>query len=702
MIGPHCALSCELETRLSGAPKRRSTVEPPLAARCRTWGLPASHDKLIQAVPTTNPRSARVRLTRAACLLAVLALSPLVTRAADEAGEPELAEIVVTATRVATLVNDEPLRVEAVPAEEIEENLTIQPGNVSTLLQELPGVRIQPIAPSLGGARMQLRGMPGRTTQVLNDGLPLLGAAPDAFGLLQVPPLDLARAEVIKGTASALYGGSAMGGVLNLVSKTPGGESGFLANVTSRGGEDLLGFMTTDAGSPWSGTLSIGGHDQSRQDVDGDGWADLAASRRYELRPRAWRHGDQGGSLFLTAGVMGELRQGGTMPGATLADGNAFPEERRTQRFDLGVVSERPVGDQRDLDGRYALTSTELQQTFGGEHARSRRTTAYVEESLRGRHQDHRWVLGLVFEHDALSSADAPGAEYSYDTLAALGQDEFSPTPWLSLAASARVDTNNDYGTFLSPRVSALFSQPDGPWSLRASVGSGFSLPTPFVDEVEATWLGALLPLQGPRAERATSASVDTRWQDGNWDVNASLFVSEICDALQAVSQPGNRLALQNAAGPWRAPGAELLVGYVDGPLHAIASWSAIHATQADASGLRRDAPGVPRQTAALDAILESEERGRVGFELEYVGRQALDDNPYRSTSPGYWQLNILAELRFGEFGVFVNAINLTDVRQTHYDPLLRPVPGPGGNPITDAWAPLAGRVFNIGIRSEL
>ena len=38
---------------------------------------------------------------------------------------------------------------------------------------------------------MQLRGMPGRTTQVLNDGLPLLGAAPDAFGLLQVPPLRI-------------------------------------------------------------------------------------------------------------------------------------------------------------------------------------------------------------------------------------------------------------------------------------------------------------------------------------------------------------------------------------------------------------------------------------------------------------------------------------------------------------------------------
>jgi outer membrane receptor for ferrienterochelin and colicins len=49
-----------------------------------------------------------------------------------------------------------------------------------------------------------------------------------------------------------------------------------------------------------------------------------------------------------------------------------------------------------------------------------------------------------------------------------------------------------------------------------------------------------------------------------------------------------------------------------------------------------------------------------------------------------------------------VNATNLTNVRQTYCGPLLRPSPGPGGNPITDVWAPLAGRTFNLGIRAEL
>jgi hypothetical protein len=65
-------------------------------------------------------------------------------------------------------------------------------------------------------------------------------------------------------------------------------------------------------------------------------------------------------------------------------------------------------------------------------------------------------------------------------------------------------------------------------------------------------------------------------------------------------------------------------------------------------------------------------------------------------------ELNALAEARFGDVAIFVNAINLTNVRQTNYDPLLRPSPGPGGNPITDVWAPLDGRTFNLGIRAEL
>lgn len=632
----------------------------------------------------------------------VLAMSPAICWSGDRDSELPVEEITVTATRSPTLISDEPLRVEAVPADEIEENLTLRPGNVSSLLKELPGVRMQSSAPALAGGGMQLRGMPARHTLVLTDGLPLLGAEPDAFGLLQTPPLDLERAEVIKGVASALYGGAALGGVLNLVSRLPGSEPGWLANVTSRGGQDLAGFFTAHGASRWSGTLAAGAHAQSRVDVDDDGWADLASYRRYNLRPRAWWQDGPGRSLMLTAGFVNEEREGGTLPRRQLADGRSFPESLHTRRVDAGAISHWTLGNQVSLDGRYSVTSTHLDRAFGAQRVASTQSTAFAEEAMGGTSRGHRWVVGVAFERDQLAVASVPGVSYTYSAPALFAQDEYAPVPWITLAGSARVDMHNVYGTFFSPRLSALLRDPHGPWSLRASVGGGFAAPTPCVDEIAATSLGVLRPLQALHAERALSASLDAKWARAGWDLNASVFTAVIRDPLAVVPRAGSTLELVNAPGPRRTPGAEILVGFVRAPLHAIAAWAWLDATEADADGVRRAVPLVPRYTATLDGIIESEKRGRIGLELDYIGRQSLADNPYRNVSPGYLEFNILAELRFGGVAAFLNALNITGVNQTHYDPLVRPSPGPGGDPITDVWAPLVGRTFNLGVRAEL
>jgi iron complex outermembrane receptor protein len=597
------------------------------------------------------------------------------------------------------LIRDEPLRVEAVPAEEIEENLTVQPGTLSSLLIELPGVRVQSLAAGLGGVGLQLRGMPTRHTLVLTDGLPLLGTEPDGFGLLQTPPLDLARVEVIKGVASALYGGGALGGVLNLVSQTPTADSSVLANVSSRGGRDLEGFFTEGGTTGWSGTLTAGAHDQSREDVNGDGWADLPGYRRYTVRPRAWWNPGTDRSLFFTVGLTDEFREGGTVAGRALPSGAPFAEALHTQRLDGGVVSHWQIDNGIALDGHLSVTSTQLDRIFDVQRIASTQTTVFGEEALSGTARNHAWVLGVAFNHDALA---VPGVGYTYNVPAVFAQDEFAAADWVKLAASARVDAHNQYGTFFSPRLSALFRQPNGNWSLRASVGGGYAAPTPFVDEIEATGLGALLPLRGLHAERAVTESLDAKWADGGWDIDLSVFSSEIRDALAVQTAPAEKLELVNAPGPRRAPGAELLIHYVAGPLQVIGSYSHIDATEASLSGLRQDAPLVPRNSAEFGGILENKKRGRIGLELGYTGRQALEDDPYRNVSEPYFELNALGEIHFGAVSIFVNAINLTNVRQTRFDPLIRTTPGLGGTPITDVWAPLDGRTFNVGIRVNL
>jgi iron complex outermembrane receptor protein len=636
----------------------------------------------------------------------MLASALLVVRAncgwAHEDDETALDEILITTTRAPGLIRDEPLRVEAVPAEEIEENLTVQPGNLSSLLNELPGVRVQSTAAGLGGAGLQLRGMPTRHTLVLVDGLPLLGAEPDGFGLLQTPPVGLARVEVIKGAASALYGGAALGGVLNLVSQTPGADSSILANVTSRDGRDVEGFFTQGGSTSFRGTLVAGLHDQSRADPSGEGWAEIPGYRRYTIRPRIWSNPGDDQALFFTAGLTDEYREGGTLAGRVLPGAGPFAEALHTQRVDGGVVSHWGAGDGLALDGHLSVTSTNLDQTFGVERIASTQTSVSGDETVSATVRGHTGVLGIAFQHDGLSAATVTGVGYSYNVPGLFVQDEFAPTPWLKLAGSARVDFNDAYGTFLSPRFSVLIRPPSAHWSLRASSGGGYAAPTPLVDEVEATGLGSLLPLRGLHAEHALTESLDAKWTDRGLDLNVSIFSSQIRDALSVQAAPGDKLRLFNAPGPRRAPGAEVLAHYVIGALQAIGSWSYIDATEALGSGERQAVPLVPRNSGELGAILENPQRGRVGLEVGYTGRQALEDDPYRSVSEPYLELNALGEIRIGRMSIFFNAINLANVRQTRFEPLVRPSPGLGGNPITELWAPLGGRTFNLGFRADM
>jgi len=118
---------------------------------------------------------------------------------------------------------------------------------------------------------------------------------------------------------------------------------------------------------------------------------------------------------------------------------------------------------------------------------------------------------------------------------------------------------------------------------------------------------------------------------------------------------------------------------------------------------MRRDVPLTPRHAIGLVASLEQHGRSRVGVEVYYTGRQALENNPYRTESRPYVLLGLLAERAFdtraGVARVFINLENLTNVRQTRFDPLLLPSRGPGGRWTTDAWTDLSGFTANGGVR---
>src|SRR5260221_220752 len=212
--------------------------------------------------------------------------------------------VTVSATRTDRGLEDQPIRVEVLDREEIDEKTMMTPGDVVMMLNEMGGMRVQATSPSLGAASVRIQGMRGRYTRFLSDGLPLFGEQV-SLGLMQIPPLDLGRAEVIKGVASSLYGAGAMSGVVNLVSRRPGTkpERQALFNRSSRGATDVGLWYSRPLTEHWGLTLLGSANGQQRTDVDDDGWADLPKYARVVARPRLFWDNHAGRTFFATVGA---------------------------------------------------------------------------------------------------------------------------------------------------------------------------------------------------------------------------------------------------------------------------------------------------------------------------------------------------------------------------------------------------------------
>ena len=632
--------------------------------------------------------------------------SPTTQVTVDLEEEPVLTEnVVVTATRTTQRVQELPLRVEVVPQEEVDEKLFMTPGDGSMMLTETNGLRVQVTSPSLGAASVRVQGLRGRYTQILADGLPLYGQT-GSIGLLQIPPMDLGQVEVIKGVASALYGASALGGVINLVSRRPQAgrrERELLINRTTRGGTDTVGWLSEKLGDQWGYTLLGGGHWQERADVDHDGWADLPGYWRGLVRPRVvWEDG-AGRSLFITVGALAEDRKGGTLPGAVAPDGMAFPEELSTRRFDGGLVGRFLVGGTRVVTIRASGLGQWHRHQFGDVRERDFHHTLFAEGSVNGTDHRHTWVIGAAVQRDLYRAKNLPTFDYAYTVPGIFAQDDYAPVSWLTVSASGRIDRHNAFGTFFSPRVSALLKLGAG-WTVRPSSGAGFFAPTPFTEETEATGLSRLAPLGKLDAERGRSASLDLGWKRGPLELTATWFRSVIDDAVvlrETQSGPGSKpVEIINAPASGRTMGSELIARFHRGEMDLIATHMYVWSTEPDpVTGVRQEVALNPRHTAGIDWLWDIEGRGRVGVELFYTGRQRVDDSPFRQRTDAYLLWGLIGEWRVRRARVFINSENLGNVRQTGYDSLVRPSRGTDGRWTVDAWAPLEGRTFNAGVR---
>jgi iron complex outermembrane receptor protein len=378
------------------------------------------------------------------------------------------------------------------------------------------------------------------------------------------------------------------------------------------------------------------------------------------------------------------------------ATSEPYREALNTRRYDLGGNTQWLIENRYVVTARFSGTEQRHRHQFGEVVESDRHELVFGEVSVKGSSGRNTWVAGAAAQRDAYRPRDVPRFAYTYVVPALFLQNDLHIAPWISVSASARVDFHNQYGVFLSPRLSALIRWAG--FTTRLSAGQGFFAPTPLTEETEAAGLSRLSLTAPLAAERGRSASLDVTRSLGSFSVTTTLFASNIGHPVYV--DRGDTYRILNLPAPTRNRGAELLATWRKAPFSATASYTYVRSSELDPVLGRTEVALTPGHSFGLVGMWQKEGVARFGVECYYTGRQRLEHNPYRAFSSPYVIFGAMGERKLtGHVKLFLNLENLGDVRQSHWDPMLLPNRAVDGRWTVDAWAPLDGRVINGGVR---
>jgi len=225
-----------------------------------------------------------------------------------------LQQVVVSANRDAIAQRDAPVLVQVVDRRLLN---SIQAVDVASGLNFMPGVRTENNCQNCGFTSVRLNGLPGAYSQILINSRPVFSALAGVYGLEQLPAAMIERIEVVRGGGSALYGGNAVAGTINLITREAL-SNGMEASVQSRligeqSPENLLQLSGSRVNEfQTKGFTVYGQHRQRREfDANGDGFSELTRLQNYTIGTQAFWKPDKHRKLLFNAHFIDEFRRGG-------------------------------------------------------------------------------------------------------------------------------------------------------------------------------------------------------------------------------------------------------------------------------------------------------------------------------------------------------------------------------------------------------
>ena len=413
-----------------------------------------------------------IRLHLSAAALAALPLAPA---SAQEAFQ--LDEITVFANLAPTALDSVGSSVTVISDDDLQAAGDMQ---VSDYLNRLPGVTVSPTGPMGSTTALRIRGAHQRYVAVYIDGVLVNDpSSPEsAFNFGSLTTADVGRIEVLRGSQSALYGGSAVGGVINITSRTSdepgvthsyGLEGGSYGTFSGRYGftnRSERGEVSLNLSHTRSDGFSATDESPTNPDPEADGFETtrLSFSARHRM------------SDTLTLGASGFAQR-------SRSEYDDWPEdadfEERRREFGGRVFAELdagPILHTFEISG-YRINRTDDYVNFLGEPTLDRFRGERVTLGYQGSTDpspELRLSWGAEFSQE---TARAPGLGVHRDRLAAaFTEAQWAATPSLDISVSGRVDHHSDFGTFPTGRIAMAWRTHDA-LTLRAAISNGFRAP---------------------------------------------------------------------------------------------------------------------------------------------------------------------------------------------------------------------------------
>ncbi|EKB58249.1 MULTISPECIES: TonB-dependent receptor [Flavobacteriales] len=620
----------------------------------------------------------------------------------------DLEEIVISSTRSTRTIQNIPTRIEFIGSEELDEKGNMKAGDIRMLLAESTGIHVQTTSPTSANASIRIQGLDGRYTQILKDGFPIYSGASSGLGLLQIPPLDLKQVEVIKGSTSTLYGGGAIAGLVNLISKTPTEERDlrFHLNGTSGRGLDINGFY----GQKFKkiGTTIFASHNRNgAYDPAQIGLSAIPKFERYVLNPKLFVYFNDKTKMNFGINTTIENRLGGDMLYIKGKGDNThqYFEENKTQRYSTQFVFDHTVNENSFVQIKNSVSYFNRNTAIPNYEFEGTQTATFTEASYTHSKEKSEWVTGVNVWTDNFKEKQItvfPLRDYNQTTFGAFVQNSFKATDWLQLETGLRTDYVIDYGAVFLPRVSAIFRIANGLTS-RIGGGFGYKTPTIFTEESERIQYQNVMPIYDNtnKLEKSYGANADINYRtnigdDWTFSINHLFFYTYLDNPLLLQNMATNTYQFINSSGYIHTKGTEtnIKIGYDDFKLFLGYTFTDTRLLE---NGTSTENPLTPKHRVNSVLMYEIEDKWKIGLEAYYFSPQKLNDG---TTGKDYWMCGFMAEKIWERFSLYINFENFLDTRQTRFDNIYT---GTITNPVfRDIYAPLDGFVINGGIKFKL